>query len=292
MTSQAGRTSVGRRLDSAVGRIVTAIVVAAALILMMIGMGLFGGTRVTSAVGGWLGEDATWLSPAVASGYIWGLIYLGFVGYAIWQLMTPTPSPRHVGLRPWILAGILLNILWLLAVEGGLLWGSVVMSILQLTVLLVIMVLLERSRPVTLGERLAVDCVQGAYLGWVIVCVFVNIGAGLAAYGWSGGPFLPATWAVIAIVGMTVVAAVLSAYTGGRLCMTLAVMWGLIWIGVGRSDGQGLQSGSVAVTAFGCAAVVFLAWVAAAWLSAKSPTGEARDLIADALDGDGKITTR
>lgn len=292
MNTHVDRTRAGSALDSAVGRIVTAVVVVAALIFMMVGMGLFGGTRVTDAVGGWLGEDATWLSAQESAGYIWVLIYAGFVCYAVWQLMTRKPSPRHERLRPWILAVIAMNVVWLGAVEMGLLWTSIVVSIVQLAVLLVILVQLERRPAPDWGERIAVDCVQGLYLGWLIVSVFINIAAGLASTGWSGGPFMPATWAVICIVAITVLSALLSAYDGGRISVVLAVAWGLFWIGVNRSDGQGLQSGSVAVTAYGCAVVVLLAWVGARWLSAKSPTGEARDLIADALDGDGQIATR
>lgn len=292
MSTRIDRTRAGRGLDSTVGRIVTAVVVAAALILMMVGMGLFGGTRVDNAVNGWLGEDATWLSLQEPAGYIWVLIYAGFVGYAVWQLMTPTPSPRHERLRPWILAGIALNIVWVGAVELNLLWVSVVVSVVQLVVLLVVIVQLEQRPAPGWGERIAVDWVQGLYLGWLLVSVFVNIAAGLASSGWNGGPLMPPTWAVIGVVAITVLSALLSAYDGGRLSVVLAVAWGLVWIGMGRSDGHGLQSGTVAVTAFGCAVVVLLAWVGARILSAKSPTGEARDLIADALDGDGKIATR
>lgn len=292
MDTDVDRTPAGAVLDSTVGRIVTAVVVVAALIFMMVGMGLFGGTPIGTAVGGWLGEDATWLSAQDAAGYIWVLIYAGFVGYAVWQLMAPTPSVRHQELRPWILAGIALNVVWLVAVELGLLWGSVAVSVVQMAVLLVILVKMEKRPAQGWAERIAVDCVQGLYLGWMLVSVFINVGAGLASSGWNGGPFMPATWAVIALVVITVLSALLSAYDGGRISVVLAVAWGLCWIGVDRSDGHGLQSGSVAVTAFGCAVVVLLAWAGARWLSAKSPTGEARDLIADALDGDGKITTR
>lgn len=292
MTTHVDRPRAGSALDSTVGRIVTAVVVVAALSMMMVGMGLFGGVRVPEAVGGWLGEDATWLSPKEVAGYVWVLIYAGFVGYAVWQLMTPTPSARHDRLRPWILTAIALNIVWLGFIEFGVLWGGVVVSLVQLGVLLRILVLMEQGPAPSWGERLAVDCVQGLYLGWMLFRVFVNVFAGLGSDGWSGGPLLPATWAVVAVVAITVLSALLSAYDGGRLCVALTVAWGLFWVGMGRSDGYGLQSGTVAVTAFGCAVVVMLAWVGARWLSAKSPTGEARDLIADALDGDGTLTTR
>ncbi|XNZ00309.1 tryptophan-rich sensory protein [Micrococcus luteus] len=292
MTTHVDPSRAGSALDSTVGRIVTAVVVVAALIGMMVGMGLFGGVSVFQAVGGWLGEDATWLSTKQLAGYIWVLIYAGFVGYAVWQLMTPTPNARHDRLRPWILTGIALNIVWLGFIEFGVLWGGVAVSLAQLAVLLRILVLMEQEPARSWCERIAVDCVQGFYLGWLLFSVFRNGFAGLASNGWNGGPFMPTTWAVVAIVVITVLSALLSAYDGGRLCVVLPTAWGLFWVGVGRSDGDGLQSGAVAVTAFGCAAVVLLAWAGARWLAAKSPTGEARDLIADALDGDGQIATR
>ena len=72
---------------------------------------------------------------------------------------------------------------------------------------------------------------------------------------------------------------------GGRLAPALALAWGLYWIGIGRSDGEGLLSGAVAVTAWGSAVIVLLAWLASLLLSRRSATGEARDLIMDALDG-------
>ena len=41
----------------------------------------------------------------------------------------------------------------------------------------------------------------------------------------------------------------------------------------------------MALTAWGCAGVVMLCWLAALLLSRRSATGEARDLVLDALDG-------
>ena len=73
----------------------------------------------------------------------------------------------------------------------------------------------------------------------------------------------------------------------GRIAPAVAMVWGVAWIGVGRADGTGLLSGSLALLAWGGAAIVLLCWLAALLLSRRSATGEARDLVLDALDGGG-----
>lgn len=95
------------------------------------------------------------------------------------------------------------------------------------------------------------------------------------------------TWGTILVIAATLIATATALYDGGRFAPAVATAWGLAWIAVGRSDGSGLQSASLAITAAGAAALVLLATIAAWLLSRRSATGEARDLIADALDGGG-----
>ena len=45
-------------------------------------------------------------------------------------------------------------------------------------------------------------------------------------------------------------------YSGGRIAAALAMVWGIAWIGVGRSDG-GLESMPVSIAAY-CAAAALL----------------------------------
>lgn len=267
-------------------RFVMLLAVLLGLVGAFLGAGVLEGLTPTSeAARGWLGADATWLAPATPAFRIWTVIYAGLLAYGLWQLLPGAQSRRHDRLRPWIIASLLLNVAWLLAVQLDMLAVSVVVIVLLLAVLCRILVLLESARPRGLGERILLDGVFGLYLGWVSIATVANVAGWLASTGWSGNPFMPTTWAQIMIVVAVLIGALTSVYDGGRFAPAFALAWGLFWIGVGRSDGTGLLSGAVAVTAWGAAAIVLLSWLAALALSRKSKTGEARDLVLDALDG-------
>ncbi|MDO5635272.1 MAG: tryptophan-rich sensory protein [Micrococcus sp.] len=271
--------SHGMGLSSGTGRVITAFLIVCALGIAAWGAGAFGAPSVQDAANGWLGEDGTWIAPASPAFRIWSVIYLGLLAYGIWQFLPSAQTARHDTLRVPVLVGIVLNSLWLLVIHlPGLIYSVIVMLAL-LTTLCWIMVRLERRRHSSWSERIILDGVQGLYLGWVSVATIANIAAWLGQLGWAGAPFLPPTWAIIMIVVATVVAALTAVYNGGRIGPSIATAWGLAWIGIARSDGTGLQSGSVAVTAFGAAGVVMLCWAASLWLSYRSPTGEARDII-------------
>ncbi|QCU79526.1 tryptophan-rich sensory protein [Citricoccus sp. SGAir0253] len=278
------------------------MVIALAIVSTFVGSGALGGTPIQSAAGGWLSEDGTWIAPAGPAFAIWSVIYAGFVGYGTWQFLPAAASARHDAARPWVLAGIVLNAAWIWAVQAGWLGASVLVIVLLLACLCRVLVVLEsaryRVRPATTAparrgpagrwaERILLDGVQGLYLGWVTVATLANVAAWLGSLGFSGAPIGPVAWATVLVVAATLVATATALYDGGRFAPAVATAWGLAWIAVGRSDGAGLQSASLALTAGGAAVLVLLATLAAWLLSRRSATGEARDLLADALDGGG-----
>lgn len=255
--------SSGTGLSSTGGRVAMLVVVILAVVAAFLGSGVVGGlTPVAEAAGGWLGPDATWVSPATPAFGIWSVIYAGLLAYAVWQFLASAQSARHDRLRPWILVSVLLNAAWIWTVQAGLLGLSVVVIALLLTCLAWILVLLESVRAHSWGERILLDGVQGLHLGWVSIAAVANLAAWLASTGVVGDPGQSSFWAKVMLV--------------------VAVL-----IGVGRADGTGLLSGSLALLAWGGAAIVLLCWLAALLLSRRSATGEARDLVLDALDGGG-----
>lgn len=278
--------SSGTGLASTGGRVAMLVVVVAALVTAFLGAGVLPGfTPVAEASGGWLGPDSTWVAPASSAFSIWSVIYTGLLAYAVWQLLPAAQSTRHDRLRPWIMASVLLNAAWIWTVQLGFLGMSVVVIALLLATLCRILVLLESARAHSWPERILLDGVQGLHLGWVSIATVANMAAWLASTGWTGDPFQPTTWAKVLIVVAVLVAAFTAVYNGGRPAPAFALAWGLVWIGVGRSDGTGLLSGTIAVLAWGGAAIVLLCWLGALLLSRRSATGEARDLVLDALDG-------
>lgn len=202
-----------------------------------LGSGAFGGTPVNEAAGGALSADATPLAPAGPAFRIWSVIYLGLIGYALWQLSGPARrSPRQAALRPWALAAIVLNALWIWTVQLGSLTVSVAVIAVLLAVLIRIMFLLGAARTGGRVEWLLSDVTFGLYFGWVLAASFANTWAWLADAGLNAFRETP-----VAVVGLVVAAAVaISAawFSGGRVPPALATGWGLAWIAVGRAEGQ------------------------------------------------------
>ena len=241
---------------SIASRITCAAAVFAAIAGAFIGSGALGGTPIAEAAGGRLGSDSTLLAPGTGAFSIWSVVYLGLVVYAIWQL-TPAAarSATQRRIRPLAAGSAVLNALWIGVVQLGWLGASVVVMLFLLAVLAGIFVLM-RPRIEGRAERWIMGLTFGPYLGWVSVATVANIAAWLSALGVGAGR----TWTVALACFLVVVAALIGALTvafsGGRIAAALAMVWGIAWIGVGRSDG-GLESGTVATAAY-CAAGALL----------------------------------
>ncbi|MDI3329384.1 MAG: tryptophan-rich sensory protein [Micrococcus sp.] len=304
------RPGVSGFLGTRTGQTATAVLIVLAIVSAFVGSGALGGTPIAEAAGGWLSADGTWIAPAGPAFSIWSVIYAGLVGYGIWQFFPASATVRHDAARPWVLAGVVLNSAWIWTVQAGGLGLSVLVIVLLLACLCRVLVILESRRyraaasPATSAgtgpsgapsagrggrwaERILLDGTQGLYLGWVTVATLANMAAWLGSMGWTGSPPGPVAWATVLVVVATLLATATALYDGGRFAPAAATTWGLAWIAVGRSDGSGLQSASLAITAAGAAVLVLLATLAAWLLSRRSVTGEARDLITDALDGGG-----
>ncbi|MCH1881727.1 tryptophan-rich sensory protein [Agrococcus sp. ARC_14] len=237
------------------------IALPATLAMAALGSGAFGGQEVQASSSGALSADATPLAPASTAFSIWSLIYLGLAAYAIWQVLPKQrrdPRQQRVG---WLaVASLVLNAAWILCAQAGLLPLTVVVIVLLLAVLAAIFELLQRSRADSLLETALVDGTFGLYLGWVSVATVANIAAWLADAG-----LRPAAFELPAVVVLAVVAAVgvaIAIRSRGSIAPSLAMLWGLSWIGVGRLLDQP-QSLAVAVAAAAACVVIGAATVIA-----------------------------
>ena len=153
-------------------RIRQALVTAGAVFMIfgtLYGFGLIG-TPVEQSAGGSLSAEATLLAPAVRAFSIWSVIYIGLIGYVVWQWLpgnTASPRARRIG---WLSAlSMALNGLWLLVVQASLLWLSVAVIVALAITLGELMRRLGGRGDTTAAERLLVDGTFGLYLGWVAV---------------------------------------------------------------------------------------------------------------------------
>ncbi|MER2135117.1 MAG: TspO/MBR family protein [Arthrobacter sp.] len=227
----------------------------------VIGVGVFGGTRIAEAAGGALSADATYLAPASPAFSIWSVIYAGLGAYTIYQwLPSQRASDRQRRLGWPVAASLILNAAWILSVQAG----SVPLSVVVITALLVVLALIfaryARSRPGSLLGAVVVDGTLGLYLGWVCVAICANIASALTSGGFDGFGLDPVIWASVVLAAAAAVGVGLAFYGRGRLAPAAALAWGLSWIAVSRVNGE-LLSTPTAIAAAVAAAVVVIATV-------------------------------
>jgi len=251
------------------------------LIAALVGSGVFGGEDVDETQGGALDADSTVLAPDGPAFSIWSVIYVLMVAYAIWQAL-PSQRRRERQRRVgwWIAVTAVLNGLWLVAAQFVTLFATVVAIVLLLVALAITIRLLSRDPGDSPLDAVLMDVTVGLHLGWVALATVANVTAWLAAdiapESW-GDAAEPVGIVVLVVVALIGVAAGIG--TRGRLAPSLAMAWGLFWIGVGRTVGEP-ESPSVAIAAWVAAAAVLVTPVIVL------ATGRGRGELAHARSGD------
>ncbi len=253
-----------RRYDAGPGSLVRRLAVTACYVITVIGsvigVGVFGGEPIAEAAGGLLAADSTHLAPASTAFSIWSVIYGGLGAYTLWQWWD---VDDHRGIAGHAIASLLLNATWILVVQAGWVWVSVLVIVALLVVLADLFRRLVATAPRGLIGRIVVDGTFGLYLGWVTVATCANIAAALAGSGFFG--FGIPQWIASAV--LTVAAVV-----GIGLCLArdrpigapAAMIWGLTWIAVGRATDEPFSP--VTAVAAGVAAALIAAAALAQWV--------------------------
>lgn len=241
------------------------LVIAAAtfmLIAAAFGAGAFGGESVDELQGGALSAQGSFLAPAGPAFSIWSLIYLGLIGYTIWQaLPAQRQDPRQQAVGGWIAASMILNGLWLLTARYLTLWLTVVVIALLLAVLARVIVVLGRFPARSIVDRALTDGANGLHFGWVTIATVANTAAWLtqiAPAAWGAQADL---WAVGVLVVVLVIGAA-AAWRTNRVAPALATAWGLSWLAVGRLSGEP-QSTPAAITAIVVAVLLVIVGIVA-----------------------------
>lgn len=224
----------------------------------LFGIGVFG-TRVEESAGGGLAATATLLAPAGPAFSIWSLIYVGLFCYVVWQWLPHNRESARERSIGWLAAAsMVLNAAWLLVTQFGWLWASVAVIAALVVVLGVLVRRLTEVQSTSTVETIVVDGTFGLYLGWVAVATVANITATLVDSGIDPVGILSEILAVVVLVVTAAIGVLLATQLGGRLAVAAAMVWGLLWITVGRLTTQPHSP------ATGIAAAVAAAIVAAA----------------------------
>lgn len=170
----------------------------------------------------------------VPAGYvfsIWGLVYLGLLAYAVYQVLpTQRENPRLQKISSLFLIASLANIAWIF------LWHYEVftLTIFAMLVLLVCLILIylrfEISRlEVSSGEKWFVRVPFSIYLGWITVATIANMTSLLDYLNWGGWGVSDQLWAAIMLlVGAGIASAVF--ITRKDIAYMLVIIWAFIGV--------------------------------------------------------------
>jgi hypothetical protein len=141
----------------------------------------------------------------VPAGYvfaIWGMIYIGWIAFAIYQFRSAqkeSPRLRSLGYL-FGLSGIF-NAAWLVCWHYNMFGLSVLVMLTLLGLLTAGYLKLNVGRtPVGSAEKWSVDVPFSVYLGWISVATIANVTSYLYFINWTGFGLAPQAWAVIMLI--------------------------------------------------------------------------------------------
>lgn len=138
----------------------------------------------------------------VPAGYvfsIWGVIYIGWIAFTIFQLQTSQKeSPRLRRLGYLFATSNLANAAWLFCWHYNQFGLSVLVMLALLALLIASYLQLNVNRTsVTRVEYWSVDILFSIYLGWITVATIANIADWLYFVEWNGFGISAQIWAII-----------------------------------------------------------------------------------------------
>jgi hypothetical protein len=180
------------------------------------------------------------ISPVTPAGYafaIWGLIYLGCIALAVYQVL-PDQQHREVHRRTgwWLVGAFSASAMWIPIFGSRLLWLAQVVILALVACLAVAATRLASMTPAATSERILLRLPVMIYLGWVVLASAAGFGTTFRSLGLpeAGGLVTVVSLILVAVATVAVVIIVLrlTAVAG----FVFAACWALIAVAVGTYD--------------------------------------------------------
>src|SRR5512135_1223892 len=176
----------------------------------------------------------------VPAGYvfsIWGLIYIGLIAYAIYQVLpSQRENPRLRDTGWWIALGGFANSAWIFLWHYNQFPLTLVAMLVLLATLIVTYLRLGVGRTaITSGEKWAVHLPFSIYLGWITVATVANITDVLDFLKWNRFGIAPEIWMSIVLVAVLAIAVVMS-FTRRDVAYAAVLLWALAGISVKQAS--------------------------------------------------------
>ncbi|MBN1873113.1 MAG: tryptophan-rich sensory protein [Anaerolineae bacterium] len=172
----------------------------------------------------------------VPAGYvfsIWGVIYLGLIAFAIYQILpAQRDNPSLKRMTPFYTLGNLANIAWIFLWHYEAFAFTLIAMLVLLGSLIAIYIVLGIGRnTVSPGMRWTVHLPFSIYLGWVSVATVANISQVLTYFNWSGWGIVPEVWTLLMLL-VAAILAVLAYLIRRDVAYGLVFVWAYIGIAV------------------------------------------------------------
>ena len=172
----------------------------------------------------------------VPAGYvfsIWGLIYIGFIAFAVFQaLPSQRENPRLRVTGWWISLGGLANSAWIFFWHYELFPLTLIAMLVLLGTLIITYLRLNMGRTsASAAETWAARLPFSIYLGWITVATVANVTDVLDYLKWDGFGLAPEAWMGIMLIAVLVIAALMN-FTRRDLAYTSVILWALAGISV------------------------------------------------------------
>jgi hypothetical protein len=201
--------------------------------------------------------------PADYAFAIWGLIYIGWLAFAVYQLLpSQRDNPRMRNIGYLFAVSSIANMTWLTLWHYAYFRLTIVVMIVMLAALITIYLRLNIGKaPATRLERWCVDVPFSVNLAWIAVAMISNVSSVLYSVQWDGWGISPEAW-FIALLAMTVAIAFLVSLTRGDAAFVLVLIWA--YIGVLTKHAATQVVTTAAIVAIACAVLAVVAGYAAA----------------------------
>ena len=174
-----------------------------------------------------------YFTPAGYVFSIWGLIYLGLIGFAIYQALPSqqgNAALRRIG--PLFVASSAANIAWLFFWHYEVFTLTLPAMLILLACLIAIYLRLGVGRAsIGAAERWLVHVPFSVYLGWITVATIANVTSLLDYLQWGGWGIAETTWTV-AVLAVAVAIAATVALTRRDAAYLLVLVWAFAGIAV------------------------------------------------------------
>ena len=173
----------------------------------------------------------TFLTPADYAFAIWDIIYIGLIGFGIYQVLPSVQQNTRISrISYWVVLNCLATCAWLVLWSYELMIWSVGAMLLMLLSLIGIYQGLEmESQPESLGELWLVRVPFSIYFGWITVTIMANVAVALSKAQWDGWGISPSVWAVILTIASFAIAGVIILHFAD-IAYAMSIVW--VYLGI------------------------------------------------------------